>query len=127
MHDRYEWTIGLGSDQLGYIMPISNFRVQCVADEFMPGACAQPLRRRRHRVPRRGRGHDVQGDHRGPGRARGQDPHSPCSAITASCKYGQALGEANGHYEETNSASWDLAPTMLDAVGVLTGDTTRRR
>ena len=32
--------------------------------------------------------------------------------ITASCKYGQALGEANGHYEETNSG--ELGPQPGD-------------
>jgi hypothetical protein len=33
-------------------------------------------------------------------------------AIVATCRYGQALGrelgEPAGHYEETNSAGWDL-------------------
>jgi len=42
--------------------------------------------------------------------------------IAGSCRYGQALGEAKGHYEETNSAGWDIAQDMLDAVGVLTGN-----
>ena len=37
--------------------------------------------------------------------------------IQASCRYGQALGEAQGHYEETNSAGWDLAVDVLAAVG----------
>jgi hypothetical protein len=44
-------------------------------------------------------------------------------AVAASCRYGQALGEANDHYEETNSAGWDLEADILAAVGVLTGDT----
>jgi len=43
-------------------------------------------------------------------------------AIAGSCRYGQALGEANGHYEETNSAGWDIAQDMMNAVGVLTGN-----
>jgi hypothetical protein len=41
--------------------------------------------------------------------------------IAGSCRYGQALGEAQGHYEETNSAGWDIANDMLDAIGKLTG------
>ena len=41
MSDTYKWTIGLGSDQLGYHVPISNFRALCVGDEFFgPGTCA---------------------------------------------------------------------------------------
>jgi hypothetical protein len=43
-------------------------------------------------------------------------------AVEASCRYGQALGEAVGHYEETNAAGWDLAEDILAAVAVLTGD-----
>jgi hypothetical protein len=42
--------------------------------------------------------------------------------IAGSCRYGQALGEAKGHYEETNSAGWDIAQDMLNAVGALTGN-----
>ena len=45
------------------------------------------------------------------------------SSSQASCRYGQALGEAQGHYEETNSAGWDLAVDVLAAVGKLTGST----
>jgi hypothetical protein len=43
-------------------------------------------------------------------------------AVEASCQYGQALGEALGHYEETNSAGWDMAADILAAVAALTGD-----
>ena len=43
-------------------------------------------------------------------------------AIAASCRYGQAFDESNDHYEETNSAGWDLEADILAAVAVLTGD-----
>ena len=72
MHDKYEWTIGLGGDELGYVMPIVSFRVKCVADEFLPGTCAQLYASHDDRVPGRGRGFHVQDDHGEPGRARGQ-------------------------------------------------------
>ena len=40
MADSYKWTIGLGSDQLGYFIPLSNFRVYCVGDMLAgPGTC----------------------------------------------------------------------------------------
>jgi len=42
--------------------------------------------------------------------------------VAGSCLYGQALGEAEGHYEETNSAGWDLAQDMMDAVAAVTGN-----
>ena len=40
----------------------------------------------------------------------------------ASCTYGQAIAEADGHYPETNSAGWDMAADILAAVGALTGN-----
>jgi hypothetical protein len=49
-------------------------------------------------------------------------PPDAALAVSASCRYGQALGEAQGHYEETNSAGWDLAADMMAAVAALTGD-----
>jgi hypothetical protein len=51
-----------------------------------------------------------------------QYPADARLAVSASCSYGQALGEAENHYEETNSAGWDIAVDILDAVAKLTGD-----
>jgi hypothetical protein len=50
----------------------------------------------------------------------------PAEAVAGSCRYGQAFGEANDHYEETNSVGWDIEADILAAVGDLTGshDTT---
>ena len=122
MHDRYEWTIGLGSDQLGYIIPISNFRVRCVADEFLgDGACAALHAAGAIEYPDAVAGTTCKRITDDP--ASNTLPEPAKTAVSASCIYGQALGEAEGHYEETNSASWDTAQATLDAVGVLTGDT----
>jgi homoserine acetyltransferase len=52
----------------------------------------------------------------------GAYPPAYAPIIAASCRYGQALGEAKGHYEETNSAGWDIANDALGAVGALTGN-----
>jgi hypothetical protein len=122
MHDRYEWTIGLGSDELGYVIPISNFRVKCVFDDIFGAGVCQSF-------------HD-QGFIEFPDAVAGatckqlvEDPDSspiPMPErilVGATCIYGQAFGEAAGHYEETNSASWDLAAAMLESVGRLTGNT----
>ena len=48
-------------------------------------------------------------------------------AVVGSCRYGQAMGRPQGHYEETNSAGWDVAADMMAAVATLTGksDTTQ--
>jgi hypothetical protein len=37
MPERYRWTIGLGNDELGYIVPIADWRIRCIAG----AACAQ--------------------------------------------------------------------------------------
>ncbi|HEX5096827.1 MAG TPA: hypothetical protein VFX21_12460, partial [Acidimicrobiia bacterium] len=122
MHDKYEWTIGLGSDELGYIIPISNFRVSCVGDVFVgPGACAFLHAYGAIEYPDAIAGSTCKRTTDDPATL---DEYADVVAdvISASCRYGQAFGEANGHYEETNSASWDLAQATLDAVARITGD-----
>jgi hypothetical protein len=47
-------------------------------------------------------------------------PPEVAEVIAGSCRYGQAFDEAEGHYEETNAAGWDLVGDMMDAVGELT-------
>lgn len=126
MPGRFRWVVGLGNDELGYILPIADYRVKCVADQLSgAGACA-----RLHAVGLidfadgvagarckaiADRPRDDSGADAGP---TGAAPHE---AVLASCRYGQALGEAAGHYEETNSVGWDAAQDMFDAVVRLTG------
>lgn len=43
-------------------------------------------------------------------------------AVAGSCRYGQAIREADDHYEETNSVGWDVEADVLTAVAALTGD-----
>ena len=43
-------------------------------------------------------------------------------AVAGSCKYGQAIDESDDHYEETNSAGWDLEADILTAVGKITSN-----
>ena len=121
MHDTYEWTISLGGDELGYVMPITNFRAKCVLDEFVPGGCASLFASGDIEFPDAVAGETCKRVTEDPNALDGRSPLAQLG-IPASCKYGQALGQANGHYEETNSASWDLAQVILDSVASLTGD-----
>ncbi len=122
MHDRYEWTIGLGSDELGYVIPISNFRVKCVFDDVLgPGACQSFYDNGYIEFPDAVAGATCKQLLDDPASSPIPEPYNILVATT--CIYGQAFGEADGHYEETNSASWDLAAAMLDSVGRITGDT----
>lgn len=108
------FTIGLGGDELGYFVPINEARLKCLDlalppeagyscqqlfDEGLlitPDAVAGPVCREMLEDPEAA---DLPtGDAR--------------TALEAVCRYGQALGrelgEPDGHYEETNSAGWDL-------------------
>jgi len=122
MHDRYRFTIGLGNDELGYIFPISNWRVRCIADEIGgPGACQALHDAGVIEFPDAVAGATCKAITDEPQRLE-QYPADARLAVSASCRYGQALGEAEGHYEETTSAGWDLAQDTLAAVAALTGD-----
>jgi hypothetical protein len=122
MDDAYRWTIGLGSDELGYFIPISNFRVLCVADILAgPGACQQLYDAGAIEFPDSVAGTTCKAVTDDPSLLLNY-PEPARTAVYASCRYGQALGEALGHYEETNAAGWDMAQDMMAAVGAITGN-----
>ena len=121
MSDRYEWMIGLGSDQIGYFVAHSNYRVYCVADALVaPGTCAALHAGGLIEYPDAVAGATCKRVTEDPSLLAAYGQYAPL--IAGSCRYGQALGEAQGHYEETNSAGWDIANDMLDAIGKLTGN-----
>ena len=40
MPDQYRWIVGLGNDELGYVVPLADYRIKCVADDLAgPGTC----------------------------------------------------------------------------------------
>jgi hypothetical protein len=122
MPDAYKWTIGLGSDQLGYFVPISNYRIACVADAFVgPGTCAALHAAGAIEYPDAVAGTTCKRITEDPSQL-GAYPPEVAQVIAGSCRYGQALGEADGHYEETNSAGWDMVQDMMNAVGAITGN-----
>ena len=122
MADRYKWTIGLGSDQLGYFVPISNYRVYCIADAFVqPGTCAFLHGLGLLDYPDAVAGATCKRITEDPDELAAYPP-DVAQVIAGSCRYGQALGESVGHYEETNSAGWDLTEDMMQAVGRLLGN-----
>jgi hypothetical protein len=121
MSDGYKWVIGLGSDQMGYFVPISNYRVLCVADAFVgPGTCAALHAGGLIEYPDSVAGATCKRITEDPNQLAPYGDYAP--VIAGSCRYGQALGEANAHYEETNSAGWDMVEDMMRAVGTITGN-----
>jgi len=112
-------TVGLGTDQIGYFVPVSDYRLRCldlvVATELT--TCAE--------LHSRGtiEGEDwISGatcqritDDAAALEALGDD----AAAVQSICRYGQALGrelgEPEGHYEETNAAGWDMVDDLWEA------------
>jgi hypothetical protein len=120
MSDAYKWTIGLGSDEIGYFVPLSNYRVLCVGDALVqPGTCAALYAGGVIEFPDAVAGATCKRVTEDPSQLAAYGPYAPI--VAGSCRYGQALGEADGHYEETNSAGWDIAQDLLDAVAEITG------
>lgn len=122
MADDYKWTIGLGSDQLGYFVPLSNFRVYCVGDDFAgDGTCAFLNGAGFIEFPDSIAGATCKRITEDPSQLSDYPPQV-AEVIAGSCRYGQALNDAAGHYEETNAAGWDLVEDMMRVVGDITGN-----
>ena len=114
------FTVGLGGDELGYWVPINEARLKCL-DLVMDPASGYTCQRLFDE------GLLVTIDAVAGPVCRGvtDDPASTAytaeqlTALQAVCRYGQALGrelgEPDGHYEETNSAGWDLVDDLWEA------------
>ncbi|HTV00662.1 MAG TPA: hypothetical protein VMF13_09005 [Luteitalea sp.] len=125
MPGRWRWTIGLGNDEIGYVLPLADFRVRCAADKLGgAGACARLHAAGLIDFPDGISGARCKQLVDDPAAAAAL-PEAVRPAIVGSCAYGQAIGEAQGHYEETNSAGWDAADDMIGAFAALTGSSDR--
>jgi len=114
------FTVGLGGDELGYWVPINEARLKCLDLVFDPasGYTCQRLFDEGLLVTVDAVAGPVC-------RSVTDDPASASytpeqlTALQAVCRYGQALGrelgEPAGHYEETNSAGWDLVDDLWSA------------
>jgi hypothetical protein len=124
--ERFLFTVGLANDELGYTKSITDYRIGCVADMLAgPGACAQL-----HAIGAIEFPDGVAAltckrlveDPTAVGQLVATFGPQAAQGVIASCTYGQAAAEADGHYPETNSVGWDAAADMLAAVGRLTGN-----
>ena len=121
MDGEYRWIVGLGNDELGYAVPLSDYRVYCVADDLAgPGTCQALYEAGAIEYPDAVAGATCKAITEDPSLLAAYGPAA--EAVAGSCRYGQALDEAQDHYEETNSAGWDLHADILDAVAALTGN-----
>jgi len=100
------FTVGLGSDELGYWVPVSDYAEAGVIEspDYVSGTICSAIT-----------------DDPDALAALGDDG----PAVQAICRYGQALGrelgEPDGHYEETNSVGWDVVLDLWAAAERLFG------
>ena len=118
------FTVGLGTEQLGYWVPVSEYRLKCLEIALPVGVTCADLNARgiiEHPDAVGGLTCKKITDDVAALEEYGDD----AAAVAAVCRYGQALGrelgEPEGHYEETNAAGWDLVDDMWDAATVLFG------
>jgi hypothetical protein len=115
------FTVGLGTDTLGYWVPVDEYRLLCsdLIQGLVGAASCEDLHAR--------------GIIEGPDWIGGRtcknitdDPDqyllplgADANAVAAICRYGQMagaeFGEPRGHYEETNAAGWDLVDDLWNA------------
>tara|TARA_R110002153_G_scaffold82780_3_gene208675 strand:- start:7714 stop:9651 length:1938 start_codon:yes stop_codon:yes gene_type:complete len=118
------FTVGLGTDQLGYHVPLSDYRIFCPDDVL--ASLGAPSCAELHSFSA------IEGENWISG--------ARCKAVTENdaamletlgalvpviegiCRYGQALGRADEHYHETNSLGWDLVDDMWKAAESLYQD-----
>ena len=121
MDDEYRWVVGLGNDELGYAVPLSDYRVYCVADALAgPGTCRALYDAGVIEYPDAVAGSTCKAVTEDPSLLAAYGPVA--EAVAASCRYGQAFDESADHYEETNSVGWDLEADIFAAVVELTGN-----
>ncbi len=121
--DAEPWFVGIAQGALGYVMPIDDWRVLCIADELLAGAC-QVLKALGHiDYPDALSGARCKQITENPATLESVPEGQLRLAVDYSCRYGQALGQARGHYEETNAVGWDIAADLHAAVQRLLGTT----
>ena len=112
--------VGLGMDEVGYFVPASEYRLQCHALSLsaQPGASCQDLADRGLiESPTWVGGLTCQKVFDDPAFLASLGADGP--AVRAVCYYGQLVGaeieRPPGHYEETNSAGWDMVDDLWAA------------
>ena len=116
--------MGLGGDQIGYYVPVDEYRLRCL-DLVMPNgaSCDDLAARGVIESPDwvGGRTCKTITDDPSALAALGAD----ADAVAAICRYGQGLGrelgEPEDHYEETNAAGWDMIDDLWAAAQRLFG------
>ncbi len=111
--------IGLGTDQLGYWIPRSNYRLPCNQGimSMMGISCSDLATAEAIEDPEWVSGETCHELTDNPDKVA--ESGNAGEAALLVCKYGQMIGrlvdDVPGHYEETNSAGWDLVEDTWNA------------
>jgi hypothetical protein len=122
--DLISFTVGLGGDELGYWVPINEVRLKCDNSVLGDIGCRDLYEAGFLVAPDAVGGPSCKQLADNPSLTIDDTPELPyLQALALVCRYGQAigreLGEPEGHYEETNSASWDLVADLAMAADQL--------
>lgn len=122
------FTVGLGNDQVGYLVQLSDYQVAC--SELVLGAIGSPDCATLESLDVIDKT-ELEGEstYWVSGRTcKGVDEKDPetlealgeyTGTVSFLCRYGQALGQAKGHYHETRSPGWNAANDIFDAAKTL--------
>ena len=121
------FTVGLGTEELGYWVPVSEYRLKCLEIALPAGStCADLYARGVIENADSAGGLTCKKITDNPSALEAYET-ADAAALAAICRYGQALGrelgEPEGHYEETNAAGWDLVDDLWNAATKLFGST----
>lgn len=134
MGGTYKWALGLTQDEMGYLLPLADWRIGCTADEDILGGVAGTCKALYDAGIMDYQSFDGD-DWAISGKRCGdmlRDPSvlngAPYTNYTngaelarQTCTYGQMLNEMDGHYEETMSAGWEFESGWMSSVQTLTG------
>jgi len=124
--DSFVMGIGLGNDELGYWVPMADIRVPCAADAIAgEGTCQKLFEQGFIAWPKELMGSQCKNIVDNNGVIDSNIPQEIAKVLEASCYYGMMIGQTQGytegHYEETNSAGWDLMEDSWKAYKILFG------
>ena len=122
------FTVGLGGDQLGYHVVISDFKIGCSEDVLAAVGAPSCSELNAYGVVNKTEYQDetsywvsgqlcknVDEGHQGTLEQLG----ALAPVIGGLCRYGQMLEQENDHYHETNGVGWDLAADLFKAAETL--------